>query len=402
MRRSRLIRLTAIWLLLSALLAAGMFSASRYILGQAVVERVKAHLSLTLDEALFGIGEDRGNDQEGLRRVGRQVNADLGGLIATRWYAPQRDCSVRLDRIDDVVLGAVPAEQPAGWPLDFTLPRNQKDRAIAMTVTCSSNGMVAGAVCAVLGLLIAAIGCVFPPPLSKIHRQWINYLLERGYSGAQAFGIVRGFDATRLHLNAAQTAALEWLHDSAHCNFAEALTVATDPRVAALDVAAVDWLVLGLQRTPGNLDAALVLACADDAVTIDLAAMTLTIRGLPVPTSGTPLFYYAWYARHRVEGEGWITNPASNRPDRVAGSELIQLMTRYDGHARAINDLERTGLKARTLDQNRSRIKDEIAAVLGEALAEAYLFEASKHPDGVHTRYRLRLPGERIRLPGAA
>ena len=62
---------------------------------------------------------------------------------------------------------------------------------------------------------------------------------------------------------------------------------------------------------------------------------------------------------HRLRGDGSITNPASNRPDPVLGRDLVELMSRYEGHARAINDLERTGLKARTLDQNRSKIKDD-------------------------------------------
>ena len=110
------------------------------------------------------------------------------------------------------------------------------------------------------------------------------------------------------------------------------------------------------------------------------------------------MFYYAWYAMHRVSGDGWITNPASNRPDTVLARELVELMSRYDGHAKAINDLERTGLKARTLDQNRSKIKDEIVAALGEKLARAYLFEASKHPDGIHMRYRLHVDSRHIRI----
>ena len=89
---------------------------------------------------------------------------------------------------------------------------------------------------------------------------------------------------------------------------------------------------------------------------------------------------------------------ASNRPDRAVGAEIAALMSRFDGHARAINDLEQNGLKARTLDQNRNKIKDEIVAVLGESLASAYLFEASRHPDGVRMRYRLGLEAARIRV----
>ena len=147
-----------------------------------------------------------------------------------------------------------------------------------------------------------------------------------------------------------------------------------------------------------RLGGALALAAAPDSMVIDLNRMTLTVRGRDVVISRTPLFYLTWYAMNRLEGEGWITNPASNRPDAEAAGALIGLMSRYDGHARAINDLQQAGLKARTLDQNRSKIKEDLVAVLGESLAGRYLFETSKHPDGVRMRYRLRLEASRIRL----
>jgi hypothetical protein len=395
--------LISLWLLLSALLTVVLYVASQSVVEKAVAQSMRQHLLLTLDEALFGTTPNRGNDEEGLQRVGQQLNADLTKFVGARWYSPLRNCDVQLERVDNVDIDDQTRSAQA-WErtLRFQLLRNQLERDVEIGLSCARNGWVAAGISGFLGLLFVAIGYAFPPPLSRTHRQWINYLLERGYTGAQAFDLVREYAAPELILNASQQAALEQLHDSENCNFAQALEVAIDPRVAALDQAAVDWLVLGLRREPGNLDGALALARADDTVVIDLPAMSLAIRGLLVPTSGTPLFYYAWYAKSRLAGEGWITNPASNRPDRAAGEELIQLMNRFDGHARAINDLERAGLKARTLDQNRSKIKDEIVAALGEQLADTYLFEASKHPDGVHTRYRLRMQGRQIRIVDAA
>lgn len=398
MRRNLRYGLVAIWLLLSALLAVVLFTASRFVLERAVVDSVSEHLSLTLDESLFGTTQNRGNDQEGLQRVGQQLNVDLRQLVISHWYSPLQNCVVQLHRIDDVVPGGEAGDATPDHTLSVKLLRNQIDREIVIGLTCSNNWWVAGAAGVFLGVLFLAIGCAIPPPLSKIHRQWINYLLERGYTGTQAFDLIRGYDASELSVNTTQRALLDRLHDRSQRNFADAMQVVIDPRVAALDDVAIDWLMLGLQREPGNLDRALALACGQDEVVIDLAAMTLSIRGLSVPTSGTPLFYYAWYARSRMDGEGWITNPASNRPDREAAAQLVELMSRFDGHARAINDLERAGLKARTLDQNRSKIKDEIVAVLGEHLADAYLFEASRHPDDVHTRYRLRVHGRCIRI----
>ena len=391
-------QLLAVWLLASALLTAVLFLASRMVLEQAIREQLQAHLLLTLDEAQFGNAQDRENDKRALQRMGSELNAALRDMVVTHWYSPQRDCAVQVERIDDVEV----MKAPSGRRIAFSLPRNQIEREVVAGVSCSANKWLAAAVCGLLGLLFIAINIISPQPLSRVHQRWLAWLLERGYGEGQAVELLRGYDKADLDLNPAQLAVLEQLHDPGQGNFAAALAAAGDPRVAALAGDAVEWFVLGLRRNPADPEGALALAYLQDAVVIDLNSMNLQLRGLDVPVSGTPLFYYAWYAMARLQGEGWITNPAANRPDTAAGRELIDLMSRYDGHARAINDLERAGLKARTLDQNRSKIKDEIVAELGEQLAESYLFEASKHPDGLHTRYRLRLQGHRIRIIGLA
>jgi hypothetical protein len=234
--------------------------------------------------------------------------------------------------------------------------------------------------------------------LLKVHRRWINYLLGQGYSGQQAFDIVSRYDASQLVLSPSQLRCLERLHEGEKHNFSWVLSVVTDDRVAALTENEVDWLLVKLKSESDNLSDALVLATRGDSIVIDLNEMELTVRGLPVPVSRTPLFYYAWYALSRAAGDGWITNPASNRPDLAVGQELAKLMDRYGGHAKAINDLEQAGLKARTLDQNRSKVKDDIVAVLGETLAQPYLFDASKHPDGARMRYRLHMESDQIHI----
>ncbi len=387
-------RLALIWLLLSIFLAVFVFAASRSVLEDAVQEQVRQHLLLTLDEAHFGNAQEGGNDQEALRRIGQQMNTVLQNLVVNRWYAPQKECVVRLQRVDDVTIN----DEPMHKNITFSLPRNQIEREIVVGLSCSPNWQGAVAISALLGCFFLAINLVLPPPLSKAHRQWINYLLERGYSGAEAFDIVHRYEASSLVMNTAQLVCLEQLHDSEQRNFGSVLEVVTNDRVAALGETEVDWFLLGLRGDPDRVNGALELASAADSVEIDLNEMKLNIRGLNVPISGTPLFYYAWYAMSRVSGDGWITNPASNRPDMELGQELVDLMSRFDGHAKAINDLEKDGLKAKTLDQNRSKIKDDIVAALGEKLARTYLFEASKHPDGVHMRYRLHMDSSHIRI----
>jgi hypothetical protein len=168
----------------------------------------------------------------------------------------------------------------------------------------------------------------------------------------------------------------------------------------------MEWLTLGLRRFGlESLERALQLAGSEDGVQIDLHAGQIRVHGLPVALGKTPLFYYAWYCRQRLAGDGWLTNPASNRPDREEGRRLAEFMWQYGGHGKAISDLEQAGLKAKTLDQNRSKIKDEMVAALGEVLAARYLFDAEKHPDGIRMRYRIHLPADRISLleaPGQA
>jgi hypothetical protein len=111
----------------------------------------------------------------------------------------------------------------------------------------------------------------------------------------------------------------------------------------------------------------------------------------------TPLFYYAWYALKRVQSAGWMLNPPSNRPDREQGSELAELMWKYKGHAKAISELEQHGLRAKTLDQNRSKLREELVATLGPTLAEHYLFDTEKDALG-RLRYRLKSTATQIKI----
>lgn len=387
-------RLFAGWLLLSVLLVTVLFGAGRWFVEAQVRERLGEHLLLTLEESLFSNPEGRVNDRDALLALGRQINVALADVVEGRWYAAQRDCTVRLLRIDDVVI----EETGMAETTTVSFPRNRIDRVAGVGVACSPGWAGAVVLAGLLGACFLALYRWLPSPLSAAHRGWIEYLLERGYGEAEAFDIVGRYDARALALSPAQQGLLERLHDAGARNFDGVLQTVTDARVAQLDEEGAEWVWLGLQRAPGDLQAALALVRAVDSMDIDLNRMTLAVRGLPVDMSRTPLFYLAWYAMKRQEGDGWITNPASNRPDVASAGPLIELMSRHDGHARAINDLQQAGLKARTLDQNRSKIKEDLVEALGESLASRYLFEASKHPDGVRMRYRLALSAANIRV----
>lgn len=382
------------WLLLAVLLVTGLFLGGQWLMEEKVRERLGEHLLLTLDASHFSNAEGRVNDRSALVTLGRQINTGMDDLVEGRWYAARKECSVRVLRIDDVSID----ETAMARTTTLALPRNQLDREVEVGLSCAPGWPGALVLAGFLGVCFLSLFYLLPPPLSATQREWIEYLLERGYGEAEAFDIVSAYDAEALAMNSVQLTCLEELHEAAARNFADVLAVVTDPRVAQLDAEEVAWALLVLRSGSGDLNEALALAAAGDLMTIDLNRMTLTVRGLKVAISRTPLFYLAWYAMSRREGEGWITNPASNRPDTEAASVLVDLMSRHDGHARAINDLQQAGLKARTLDQNRSKIKEDLVAALGEPLAVHYLFETSKHPDGVRMRYRLALSADKIRL----
>ncbi len=393
MNRVRLALLLA-WLAGSLLASACLYSGGTRTLAADLAAMLGGHLQQSLDASYFGDSEHSISDVNGIRRVAGRINQALQSVVATRWYAPQQACRARIERIGDVSLG----QQP-GRLFPFEVDIGGSPRPVSLALSCSPRWWPAVAASGLLALLFALIYRCVPAPLTASHRDWINRLVAQGYSGDSAFAAVSGYGPQQLALNPVQQRCLEQLCQQQDVDYLEAFRLALDPRVAALDGTRLDWFLLGISRDGvAAADRALALARAGDSVEIDLAQMQLAIRGLPVPLTKTLLLYYAWYARKRLEGDGWVSNPASNRPDREAGAELAAMMLHYGGHGRAINDLEEHGLKARTLDQNRSKLREEIQAVLGEALSAHYLFESERQEEPGRARYRLRCPPAQIAL----
>lgn len=385
-------RIVLLWAVLSAVLLQLLYASSESSLRTALAQQLRQHLFLTVGEGYFNSSGDTANDATALQRIGANLNQALAGVVQPRWYSAYGQCSVRVLAIDGVAIeGATAAASFA-----ILLPRNQREREFVIGYECEPRYRTGLLLVGLLGLLFWVLYRQLPAPMSQAHRFWMNYLLAQGYQGDAAFGILRAFGASQLRLGAEREQLLQQLHDPGKANFGPLLQLFNDARVARFNSHQMQWLQLGLER--GGHEAAIALAEAEDALTIDLSTLSVNVHGLPVPMGGTPLFYYAWYALRRKEGEGWVSNPPSNRPDLARGAELAALMERFGGHGRAINDLEKGGLKAKTLDQNRSRIKEELVRVLGESLATNYLFEGGRGPDGVLMRYRLALPPERIHV----
>lgn len=171
------------------------------------------------------------------------------------------------------------------------------------------------------------------------------------------------------------------------------------------------WL---LQQNPSRLRLLQVFANQgvnlNDAVTqlqqpvqlrFDMQRLQASLFGMPLQLSRTPLLYFYWYAKHRLSkdaSQGWLVNPASNRPDTAMASELLALLEAHQGNARAIRELRENGLRARTLDQNRSKIREEVSALLGEELTDQFLFEIQRDQRTARYAFRLALQPDQIEL----
>lgn len=124
------------------------------------------------------------------------------------------------------------------------------------------------------------------------------------------------------------------------------------------------------------------LNCSDYSVVINQQSVSLT---------KTQFLYLLWYAQKRKEGinEGWILNPHADNPCQQGAQELLQLMLLHNGHQRAINELTKYGLRAKTLDQNRNKIKDVYSSTQVCDKAKIVLFDSLR--DAKTGRYMHRL-----------
>jgi len=371
-----------------------VFNVNSRFLHAEISEYIEGYLQTTLDDSLFGDSQGVVNDRSSLLDVGERINRALDGLIIDRWYAVLDDCRIAVDAIDDV---SIRSDVRLDHTILVGLRRNATDRPVVVNYACNHAVWPYLLWTATAIVLFALLYRSLPYPLSARQRRRRELLVAQGYNPDYAMHLVTECARTYERLTSRQQAALARLHSPENQNYEQALRVACLPAISSFSDEAMSWFVLALERN-ANTTQAEEIALHSDIVEIDLTRGVLSIHGMDVPLSGTPLFYYGWYALKRLSGEGWITNPRSNRPDISAGAEVADLLRRHSGHAKAIADLELHGLKARTLDQNRSKIKDGITAALGGRLSEKYLFTSRKDPLTRRMSFRINLPRECIEL----
>ncbi len=244
-----------------------------------------------------------------------------------------------------------------------------------------------------MAVLIALIAVLIYYQLPVVHSsdalRWQQLFMDGGLSRDEAQSL-----ATRALEQPNQAAFARRLAEQLDLDFHQAFSVAQDPDVCELQEGQQAWLMTALGQGLA-LEQALEVARAEAQLRFDLKNGRVVVHGLPVKLPKTPLFYYHWYAERKVQQLPAYTNPPQNRPDREQGKQLAATMEHHQGHRRAINDLREAGLKSKTLDQNRNKLKEELQSVLGD-LAEPYLFESHRDARTARYRYELRLPAQQI------
>ena len=179
------------------------------------------------------------------------------------------------------------------------------------------------------------------------------------------------------------------------------MTWLEQPKIKTLSAAQLAWFVLARDQYQLTKEQALDVALAPPTLIFTQEQGQLIIHGLPVTLLKTPYFYYLWYACLRCQSDGWQLNPPVNRSDKTSATMLVELMQSSGGHSKAINDLLTYGLRAKILDQNRNKLKAELINLLGENLAQDYLFDTERDFKSGRYRYRLSLAAHNITLPPA-
>ncbi|MAD45152.1 MAG: hypothetical protein CMI02_05845 [Oceanospirillaceae bacterium] len=245
-----------------------------------------------------------------------------------------------------------------------------------------------------IAALLTALFLHLPRPLSPAGRRWQQTLQRHHPHQADDQNLLQQLRALKDNARP----VMELLLQQPGCPVPVALQIARQINQNGKQVEPA-WLLKALEQYPDQPDQVVRVACSPARLHFDTAAQTAEIHGIPLRLPLTPFLYYLWYAGIRADSpadEGWFTNPPTNRPDYEQGRRLSQLMQHYGGHGKAINDLQSNGLKAKTLDQNRSKIKDELVSVLGETLAADYLFETARDAQSGRSKYRIKLPPEAI------
>jgi len=350
---------------------------------------LQATLPGKLDQALrYGFSE-----ADLPERVVQNINADLSTLRPAGAMPFIKQCRAQVVRL----MGEAPPGFRAGTggsAVTFRVPwlLGERQQYTDFALDCDTRWPLLFGTQSLLAAVVTFLLALLPVPVSATCLRELQALRETGMPAAEALPVARQLQK----LGTVQRDLYIRLQQDFHGRLPALLDWLQQPSLAGLDATQVQWLHKAYACSGGDLTTAAAVAASPAQLEFFPEGNRVRVHGLEVPLAKTPFFYYLWYARLRRGGDGWQLNPAVNRPDRDVADELVALMEAGGGHAKAINDLRENGLRAKTLDQNRNKIKDELIAALGEDLAERYLFQAERDPKSSRYRYRLALDGAAI------
>ncbi|MDP2284685.1 MAG: hypothetical protein Q8L06_11135 [Pseudohongiella sp.] len=328
---------------------------------------IQAQLAEQLPERLSEALRYSFADREVFAHVNQQISEDLARVRIMGLLPVLESCQTRLIRLtqhapENHALAAGTGNIAVNWSrgVDIDQAEFAMDCQINYTVVIGSHVAIA--------LMLMGLWSLLPAPLGTDQKRLNDVLLDHGIPAPAVQQILQKTNPGQLqHL-------------------------IEDP-----------WFILAMRKFANaeiNLDSAFAITASAPTVAFFHSAHQVVIHGIAIILPKTPYFYFAWYALQRRQNtqEGWILNPAVDRPDRRLATTLINLMERFGGHQKAINDLKEHGLRSKILDQNRNKIKEELVAALGDELAAGFLFETERDSRSSRYRYRLCCPPSNILL----
>lgn len=375
------------WLLLSVAFAALALWQARHSFADSLAQQLQRQLPPRLNEAL----QNRFRETELFGLVREKLNRDLQALPARGTLPLLNQCRAQVERL-------VAEPDAPGGDIVLSWRLGERPQRTTLDLACDVHWPLLLGSQSLLALLVVIAFALLPQPLSATRRMRIGEWRDFGLSARRAAAVAKRLE----DLNPVQAALFAQLQvDSRAAPEALLDWLAREP-VATLTPEQLPWFVRARDADAGDADACLAIARAPAEIDFDCSTCRVTVHGIAIPLSKTPFFYFLWYAQLRRDGDGWLLNPPVNRPDRRGAVPLAELMERCGGHNKAINDLRENGLRAKTLDQNRNKIKDELSAALGEKLAADYLFEAERDLPSGRYCYRLRTAAAHIAISAAA
>lgn len=358
------------------LVAFAYWQASRYFITNA-----EQQLEQHLQPKLAGIELYSMNDHEPKQYLAERINRDMRSLCATgSAWGYLRDCHGRVLAFNqDLFAEPLPAAE--------VLLTSQNSQLVLGLYHRTHWPQLLLTQLVLLVPLIAFVGWG-PQAGNANQRRWATRLTK---AGIRRSPIVRAM-AALTHLPQPQRDCCEQWWQQSTIDAQALMSLLADNRFTHLNTDQLAWCDRALQSGK-PVTQALSIAAHPNQLKFVPAKREVIVHGLHITLSGTPFFYYYWYALRRAAGiqQGWLINPATNSADTFHNRQLSLVIDQYGGHARASKDLLDKGLRAKTLDQNRSKIRDELCAALGDALSENFLFETERDPRTARYKYRLSL-----------